>query len=521
MARLIQRLIAAVMRVVIYIRVSTEMQTDGYSMGEQEKFCREFAAARGWEVVHVYVDEAESAKTDDRPQFQQMIHDAELGRFDAIIVTRFDRFARNRRDTENYLYDLDQLGVEVYSAREQIDRQSASGKAYLGMISTFNQFYSDQLSENVTVAKAARVKKDKLWNSAVPFGYAVHYKKDGGDGIPYPDPEAADGVRLAYERYATGMYSYNDIADVLNKAGYRPVGRGTRALKLFSKDTVEDILQNRFYLGEVSYKGTWYAGAHEAILTPELFDRCQEARQRRARKFGTTACRDSRVYVLSGIVRCARCGGNMRGTYSQSANCRYYFDPSRQRGGLCNQRQVRADAAEDMLGAFLHGLHLPDDWRDQILQLVQNEYGNIRDLERERQRLETQLKRLGQLFVLDEIGEKEFLQQREQLRTQLSMLKPPELPNLERAAALLQNLGQLWQAAEPAERKQIAHTLLKAVYIDAHGNPILAIEPRNEFATLVGLCQDTVSVGQGIKIVSPGTRLTQVCEMLADQTQIR
>ena len=521
MAKLIQRLVAAIMRVAIYIRVSTEMQTDGYSMGEQEKLCREFAAARGWEVVQVYVDEAESAKTDDRPQFQQMIHDAESGLFNAIIVTRFDRFARNRRDTENYLYDLDQLGVEVYSAREQIDRQSASGKAYLGMISTFNQFYSDQLSENVTVAKAARVKKDRLWNSAIPFGYAVHYKKDGGDGIPYPDPEAADGVRLAYERYATGVYSYNGIADMLNKAGYRPVGRGTRALKLFSKDTVEDILQNRFYLGEVSYKGTWYEGAHEAIISPELFARCQDARTRRRSKHGTTACNGSRIYILSGLARCARCGGNMRGTFSESASCRYYFDPARQKGIPCDQRQVRADEAEAVLGTFLGNLRLPEDWQDQILQLVQAEFGNIRDLERERQRLETQLKRLGQLFVLDEIDEKEFLQHREQLRTQLTMLKPPELPNLERAAALLQNLGQLWQAAEQVERKQIAHTLLKAVYLDARGIEIIAIEPRSEFATLVRLCQDSISLGQGIRVVSPGTKPTQVCEMLADQTQIR
>ncbi len=166
--------INAPLRAAVYIRVSSEMQLDGYSLGEQEAHCRQYAVARGWEVVKVYVDEAESAKTADRPQFQQMMRGAAAGEFEAIVVFRFDRFARNRRDMENYLYALDQMGVAVYSATEKIDRSDASGKAYLGMISVFNQFYVDLLSENVKVAKAARVKRDKLWNSAVPFGYTVH-----------------------------------------------------------------------------------------------------------------------------------------------------------------------------------------------------------------------------------------------------------------------------------------------------------------------------------------------------------
>src|SRR5690606_27019083 len=71
------------------------------------------------------------------------------------------------------------------------------------------------------------------------------------DTAAVPDPFNAPGVQLAYTEYATGIYSDRDIAQILNEAGYRISARlGTHKLR---KDTVEDILQNRFYIGETSY----------------------------------------------------------------------------------------------------------------------------------------------------------------------------------------------------------------------------------------------------------------------------
>lgn len=502
MVKLLRKIIT-ILRVVIYIRVSSEMQVEGYSLQEQRAICREFAEAKGWEVLQVYEDEAESAKTDDRPQFQQMIAAAAQRQFDAIIVMRFDRFARNRRDMENYLHQLNEWGVEVFSVREQINQNTASGQAYLGMVSVFSQFYSDQLSENVTVSKAARAKKDKLWNSAIPFGYAVHYKKDGGDSRPYPDPQDAAGVQLAFEKYAIGQYSYNDIARVLNEAGYRPKGRGKRALPLFSKDTVEDILKNRFYLGEINYKGEWYPGIHEPLISAELFDACTAVRQRRSKRHGTTAPATSRVYILTGIGRCARCGEHLRGTYSSCSQRRYYRDPSRQKAGACDQRQIRADEAEAALGTFLGGLQLPENWQQQVLARVQAEFGNPREVAVEKQRLEKLLHRLKQLYLLDDLSEAEYLQQRTTAQAALAALTPPTLPDLERGAALLQDFGALWTAAEPAERRQLAHTLLNTVYLDADGDLVVALEPRPQFALLFQLL--FTETASPVRILAAGT----------------
>ena len=263
---------ARCLRVAIYTRVSSEMQLDGFSLESQLKVCREHLAKKGMQEVAIYTDEAESGRKADRPQFQALVRDGMLRQFDTVMVSRLERFARCRRDTENYLHDLNGAGLEIISALEpQFDFSSAAGKAYLGMISTFNQYYSDVLAENVAVNKATRTKSHGLWNGQVPFGYRVKYLKDGGDGVPYPDPHEAQGVQLAFEQYATGMYSDTDIAQLLNEAGYRPRGRGARALPLFSKDTIRETLQSRFYLGEARYRDQWFPARQDPIISEELF----------------------------------------------------------------------------------------------------------------------------------------------------------------------------------------------------------------------------------------------------------
>jgi hypothetical protein len=216
-------------------------------------------------------------------------------------------------------------------------------------------------------------------------------------------------------------------------AGYRPQGRGDQALRLFSKDTVTPMLQNRFYLGEVQYKGQWFEGVHEPILEEELFERAQEVRRRRAANW-VKARKRSRVYPLTGVAHCARCGWPMRGSFATG-------------------RQA------------------------QVLAKIHRQARSAQDVER-----------LKRLFVLGDLDEQAYATDRNRLQAQLVSLTPPAMPNLERAAALLQDFGAIWDAAEPKERKQIAHTLLEAVYLDSgEEGPVVAIRPRTEFGPLFDL----------------------------------
>jgi site-specific DNA recombinase len=374
------------------------------------------------------------------------------------------------------------------------------GRTTLTMMAAFAQWYLDNLSAETAKGKRARAEAG-LWNSAVPFGYQVDYKKDGGDGLAYPEEEVVEGVRMAFELCATGMHSDANVAQALNEAGYRPQGRGDRALRLFSKDTVTMMLQNRFYLGEVQYKGQWSEGVHEPIISEELFNRAQRARRRRRRKGSYCANTTSRVYPLTGVARCARCGGKIRG--ANSAGYRYYRDPARDKGLDCDQRMVSAIKAEDALGDFLRKLTLPQNWQERVLGMIQERIGAQQDIAREKARIEGQLERLKRLFVLGDVVEAEYRAERDRLRAQVVSLTPPAMPDLEWAAELLQDFGRIWDAATLQERRKIVHALLETVYLDAERGPVVAIEPRADFAPLFEMAAHKLG-DDGPIILKPG-----------------
>jgi len=469
------------MRVAVYTRVSMREQVEGYSLDAQLQACRQLAQERGYEIVGVYTDEGLSGKTTERPAFQAMMRDAEAGKLDLVLVHKLDRFSRSVVDVLLSLQDLEARRVSFASASEGFDFTTPVGRIMLTMLSAIAEWYLSNLGLETAKGKKARAQAG-LWNSDVPFGYTIAYKKDSGDGIPYPDEHNAEGVRLAFESFATGQHSDGGIARLLNEAGYRPHGRGERALPMFSKDSVRDMLRNRFYLGEVQYRGEWYPGVHEPILHAELFDRCQEVRRRRRGKLGTTARANSRVYALAGLAHCARCGWPMRG--SSSARFRYYRDPAHDQGRDCDQRQVNADAAEHAIGNYLRQMALPGDWQERALSFVLQEAGRGQDVVRERTRIEGQLERLKRLYVLGDLTEREYAMERDRLQAQRAALVPPTMPNLEQAAGLLQNLQATWDVATPEERRQIVQTLLERVYLDSDKGPAVAIEPKAEYRTL-------------------------------------
>lgn len=469
------------MRTAIYVRVSMREQVEGYSLDAQEQACRQLAKDRGYEIVRIYRDEGLSGKTTERPAFQQMMRDAEAGMLDLVLVHKLDRFSRSVVDVLLSLQVLEERHVAFVSVSENFDFASPVGRVTLTMLSAIAEWYLTNLGAETAKGKKARAEAG-LWNSDVCFGYAVVYKKDGGDGVPYPDEDNAPGVRLAFESYASGQYSDLAVARLLNEAGYRPQGRGKRALALFSKDSVRDLLQNRFFLAEVQYKGEWFPGQHEPIVSQELFDRCQKVREQRRRKLGTTARNGSRVYALAGIARCARCGWPMRG--SSSAKRRYYRDPASDQGRDCRQRQVNAEEAENAVGGYLCRMRLPDDWRDLALGIIKNDMGRGQQTVNERKRIETHLNRLKRLYMMGDLEEREYTLERDRLKAKLAALIPPAMPNLEQAAELLGNLEPIWDGATPDERKQITQMLIEAVYLDAEEGPVVAIEPKAEYRTL-------------------------------------
>src|SRR5215203_5364048 len=228
---------ARTIRAVLYERVSSEEQVEGYSLDAQDRAGRAYCEAQGWDVVRVYRDEGKSARTDDlakRTQFAAMLTDAEASLLDVIVVHKLDRFSRNRRVAFEAFERLAKAGTGFVSLSEQMDYSSPAGQLMLTMLVGLSQFYSDNLAFETKKGKAER-KAQGLYNGLLPFGL-----KKNEDGIPIPDPETFPGMLLAFRLAAEGK-SDRQVAEALNASGYRTTGN--RGPNLFTKDTVCRMLK--------------------------------------------------------------------------------------------------------------------------------------------------------------------------------------------------------------------------------------------------------------------------------------
>lgn len=147
------------MKVALYVRVSTNDQ----STDMQKRELAEFIAARGWEVVHTYEDAGHSGAKASRPSLNKMMDDARKRKFKAVVVWKFDRFARSLKHLVTALEEFNELGIDFVSYKENADTTTSMGKAMFGMIGVMAQFERDMIRERVVSGlKNAKAKGVKL-----------------------------------------------------------------------------------------------------------------------------------------------------------------------------------------------------------------------------------------------------------------------------------------------------------------------------------------------------------------------
>ena len=245
------------MTAVIYARYSSDNQREE-SIEGQIRECTAYAEKNGFTVVKHYIDRAISAKTDNRPQFQQMIKDSERGIFDVIIVWKLDRFARNRYDSARYKTQLKRNGVKLVSATEVISA-GPEGIILESVLEGYAEYYSADLSEKVVRGMTENALKGIYNGGKVPFGYMIddtrHYQADPLTG-PY--------VEKIFQKYADGA-TMTDIQDWLNQRGIKNPSGGE-----MSYNTIQRLLSNRRYIGELRLRDVVQPNAIPALVSGEL-----------------------------------------------------------------------------------------------------------------------------------------------------------------------------------------------------------------------------------------------------------
>jgi DNA invertase Pin-like site-specific DNA recombinase len=147
------------MRIGIYARVSTKDQSCELQVRDLRAYCM----ARGFDLVREYVDVGQSGAKDSRPELNKLMDDARKRQFDAIVVWRFDRFARSTKHLLSALEEFRSLGIQFISYQENIDTSSALGQALFTIVSAVAQLERDLIRERVSAGiRNARANGKKL-----------------------------------------------------------------------------------------------------------------------------------------------------------------------------------------------------------------------------------------------------------------------------------------------------------------------------------------------------------------------
>ena len=248
---------------VIYTRVSTtEQANQGYSLQRQKEECIEFAKKNGYEIVEIFEERGESAKTTDRTELKSMMEFCTQPRkkdIKALILWKIDRLARNMEDYY-FLNDFfNKLGITILSATETNDN-TAVGKLTRNMLSVFAQFENDQKSDRVKAGmKQAFIEGKWLWKA--PYGY------NQINGNMFIDEEKAKTVKRIFEMFSTGIYSQSQIRNILERENI-----------YITPASMFGILRQSVYCGRMyvpSLHPEIVKGCFEPIISEELFDKVQ------------------------------------------------------------------------------------------------------------------------------------------------------------------------------------------------------------------------------------------------------
>ncbi len=348
---------------VMYLRVSTEMQVDGYSLEGQANCITRYADRE--EMVHfgTYEDAGKSGKSiEGRPEFKRMLNDIKNGLgVDYVIVYKLSRFGRNAADILNSLELIQSYGVELICVEEGIDSSQTSGKLLISILSAVAEIERENILEQTMNGRKEKARQGKRNGGPPPFGYQLVNNE------LVIDEKEAEIVRLIYDRFVNTKAGYGGIAKYLNLQGFKKRPHQRHSIEDWSGHFIKIILDNPVYCGKIAFgrrtkekvKGTkaeyrrvetddyiLSAGKHEGIVSEEMWNKAREKRIATGVKWECKQGR-GRSHLLTGILRCPKCGGimycnrhewtNRDGTYK---DVYYYYcgHSEGKRGKICDYK---------------------------------------------------------------------------------------------------------------------------------------------------------------------------------------
>lgn len=349
-------------RVILYLRVSTHGQEEGYSLEIQKERLLAYCQAHGWIVVAIISDPGFTGANLERPGIQRVISEVEQGNTDMVLVYKLDRLSRSQKDT---LWLIEECflpnKVDFTSMQEKLDTSTVFGMAMVGILSVFAQLEREFIKERTFGGRVERA-REGLWHGGGfhPIGY------DYIDGQLVINQQEAAQVRRVFELYASGA-SITEIRDRMVALGYQ-----TKHGDWTHTNTIRYVLDNELYAGVVHFDGERSgAEAHAAIISRALFEKVRFLRERcRSNQFKEVES----SHLLTGFVFCSSCGARYFPKKNRSGNVYYHChsrakvnkemikDPS------CKNKNWRKEELESMVEAEILRLATDPSYLREVIK---------------------------------------------------------------------------------------------------------------------------------------------------------
>lgn len=456
------------MTVALYCRVSTDEQVHGFSIDNQKERLEAYAISQGWRDFQFYIDDGYSGTSMDRPALKRMIHHAEGGGINTVIVYKLDRLGRKQKDVLFLLEDVfEKNNVAFKSATEPFDTATPLGKAMLGILTVFAQLERDTIVERVTAGRRQRIRRGLWHGGRVPFGYRWDSKAQRLNVIP----EEAALIKEAYSMYLKGQSTLS-IADWLSKR--------TKA-RTFDHSVVREILQRPIYTGRLSSAELLVEGKHEAIIDVETYERVQN--EIKKRKEGRSPIGE---YLLSGLLRCGICGGKVIHVATSSQRRYNYYackaQHIRRKGqhNSCSLGYTKMNKLDTAIANRLKQLSLhPEQVKKEIQRRTisdPEDSQRIEQLHNQLKNIELKLDRWYDAFeqgILDPSKLKERIErletEKKAILTQLDEVKFPSEKDHPEELKVVSTIGEAWEKLTFDEKKMILRTALDHIILYPKG----------------------------------------------------
>ncbi|MGN6365900.1 recombinase family protein [Asticcacaulis taihuensis] len=338
-------------RAFVYVRVSTSQQAQNdLSIPDQKNQIRSFAEKRGWEIVDEFMEPGASARSDQRPVFQDMMARAlaKPTEVDVIVVHSMSRLFRDEMYYELYRRKLEKNGVRIVSITQDFGDGPGADLTRRIMALT-DEINSIENAKHVSRAMAENARQN-YWNgSSAPLGYksvTVEIRGTKQKKRLEIEPEGAEVIRLIYRLYLdgdgqTGPLGTKNIVKYLNDRGFQ-TPRGGK----FHVSYVNKILRDETYVGRAWYnkfdsraktvrpKEEWIASQVPAIINEQAFNRVGTQLTERSPKKTAPRLVNSPV-LLTGVAVCGGCGALMHRRTGKGGTYNYYRCSGKALKGSC------------------------------------------------------------------------------------------------------------------------------------------------------------------------------------------